>query len=195
MRQLEELGFQPIYFFFNSKLGTATGSGPVGLVRAFLFQLMNVDPELANHLSPIFTKSSSDEASSFDALWGIFRLWCSQHSEPIFAVIDALDEALDGCEHPDNFLAAIVSTLKSCEMVRMCVTCRLVPRIAKHFSPATGNDSFVTQLTIGESQVSSDIMAYVAARVEETPKLKFWMTQSNIDMLCARAEGMFLWYA
>jgi hypothetical protein len=194
VRQLEELGFQPIYFFFNSKLGTAAGSDPVGLARAFLFQLLDVYPQLVDPLSPMCTKSGSDEATSFDALWEIFCSWCSQQSRPTFCVIDALDESLDGCERPDNFLATIVSALKSCNMLRICVTSRPDPRIIKHFSPTAGNGSSTSQVAISESQISSDIMAYITAGVERFPKLKLWMTQSDIDTLCSRAEGMFLWY-
>ncbi|KAI9768492.1 MAG: hypothetical protein M1840_004902 [Geoglossum simile] len=214
--ELHNLGFRPIYFFFNSESGTAS-SDPIGLVRAFFFQLLDIDPELINHLFPIYTKSSSGEASSFDTLWEIFRLWCSRRSEPIFCVIDALDEALDGCNHPDNFLAAIVSTLKSCGMVRICVTSRPNPRIAKHFSPnmdldidsyigdqgnrtpfndgiaAIGDGSFISQVAISERQVSSDITAYVTTKVKSSSKLKSWMAPPDINALCVRAEGMFLW--
>jgi hypothetical protein len=193
VRRLQDLGLQPIYFFFNSKLGTAAGSGPVGLVRAFLFQLLDIDPQLVSHLFPLYSKSSGDEASSFDALWGVFRSWCSQRSEPILYVIDALDETLDGCEQPDDFLAAITGVLRSCEMVRICVTSRPNSRIANHFLSGASSSSFVSQVTIGESQVSSDIVAYATTKVGMSPKLKLWMTQSDIDTLCERAEGMFLW--
>jgi hypothetical protein len=218
--ELQNLGFRPIYFFFNSESGTAS-LDPIGLVRAFLFQLLDIDPQLVDHLFAIYTKSINSEASSFDALWGIFRLWCSQCSRPIFCVIDALDEALYGCRHPGNFLAAIVGTLKSCEMVRICITSRPNPIIAKHFSPnmdlnldanghstdqwnkrtpsnddiaTIGDDSLIAQVTISERRVSSDIMAYITNKVKSSSKLKSWMDPPDIDALCVRAEGMFLWY-
>ncbi|KAH0566353.1 hypothetical protein GP486_000259 [Trichoglossum hirsutum] len=193
VHRLQDLGLRPIYFFSNSKLGTAAGSGPIELVRTFLFQLLDADSQLVSQLFPIYSKSTSDEASSFDALWGVFRSWCAKRSEPIFFVVDALDEALDRYEQPDDLLTAITGVLRSCGVVRICVMSRPSSKIANHFLSDTKNASFVSQVAIGENQVRADIMAYIVTKVEMCPKLKLWMTQSDIDALCARTEGMFLW--
>jgi hypothetical protein len=122
--QLREMEIQPIFFFFNSKSGEASGLEPIGFVRTLLFQLLDIDPRLTELLHGIFAKSGSHVASSFADLWEVFRLWCLRRSEPVFCVIDALDESFDGCEDPNDFLSTIVQTLKSCHMLRIVVTSR-----------------------------------------------------------------------
>jgi hypothetical protein len=74
---LHNQGLQPLYFFFNSKLGTRLHAGPLGLVRSFLVQVMSIDSELVHSLHILYQQSSSEEAASFDTLWEVFRDWCS----------------------------------------------------------------------------------------------------------------------
>jgi hypothetical protein len=60
VHELKRLNFQPLYFF-NSKLGTSGRAGLVRLVRAFLFQLLDVDAHLIDHLYPVYVKSGCEE--------------------------------------------------------------------------------------------------------------------------------------
>jgi NACHT domain len=92
---LQKSGSRTIYFFSNSKLGNAVKSSPLGLVRTLLAQLLDDDTQLFDSLFAEYTKSSTETASSIDALWEIFRLWCDKQLKPIFCVIDALDEAME----------------------------------------------------------------------------------------------------
>ncbi len=215
VHQLQKLGCRPIYFFANSKLGNAAESSPIGLVRTLLAQLLDDDSQLFDSLSAEYTKSSNDEASSFDALWGIFRLWCYRQSESIFCVIDALDEALDDCSDPDGFLASLIDAVNTCPMLRVCVTSRPNSRIERFLSSETdvghvstdGEDcctqstgtitatskSCASRLVISEDRVESDLREYILMKVKKSRKLKTWLSPSDTDILCARAEGMFLW--
>jgi hypothetical protein len=214
--QLQNLGLRPIYFFFNSKSGNTVNSSPLGFVRTLLFQLLEVDDQLLNPLLTAYTKSGTAEASSFDALWEVFRVWCFRQPNPIFCVIDALDEALDGCMDPDDFLATIVDTVNQCKMLRICITSRSNHKIASHFVPnadiddsssdsedqpplsststAVTSSNRFSQVFINENQVSSDLRQYIMTKIKTSRKFKSWISQSNIETLCARAEGMFLWY-
>jgi hypothetical protein len=102
-------------------------------------------------------------------------------------------------------------------MLRVCVTSRPNSRIEAHFLPKTDIDDIsahgedcstksishmtsigktcVSRVLISEDQVSSDLREYIMIKVKQCPKLKAWLSKSDTDMLCARAEGMFLWYA
>lgn len=213
--QLQNLGFRPIYFFANSKVGNAIESSPLGLIRTLLAQLLDDDPQLLDSLFAEYTKSSNKEASSFHTLWEIFRLWCHRQSKSIFCVIDALDEAIDEYSDTDGFLESFVDAVNSCPMLRVCVTSRPNSRIERFFPSKTdldhlsadGEDSFthptgniaapgrfcVSRVLISEDRVASDLKEYILIKVKQSRDLKAWLSQTDIDMLCARAEGMFLW--
>jgi hypothetical protein len=217
--QLHNQGLQPLYFYFNSKLGTRLDAGPLGLVRSFLAQIMGVDSELVHNLHTLYQRSSSEEAASFETLWEVFRDWCSSRKQPLYCVIDALDEGLEMSEAPDDFLTALFITFKECEMVKMVVLRRPNHKIEEQMCqnleatidpvepPSYSKDpdtktadaadsafhTLTTQILIEETQVRSDIDIYVKNRVKRTPKLKEWISEADIDNLCARAEGMFLW--
>ena len=212
---LQNLGYRPLYFFSNSKLGNAVESSPLGLVRTLLVQCLDANPQLVDSLFTQYTKSNTEEASSFDELWETFGMWCYRQSSPIFCVIDALDEAIDECSDPEDFLASFVDTMNRYPMVRVCVTSRPNSRIKRHFLPETdiddvsaqGEDAFtqassniaatgkscVSRIIVSEDQVGSDVRAYIKVKVNQSRKLKIWLGPAEIDTLCARAEGMFLW--
>jgi hypothetical protein len=216
---LHSQGLQSLKFFFNSKLGTRLDAGPLGLVRSFLAQIMCIDSALVHTLHTLYQRSSSEEAASFDTLWEVFRDWCSSREQPLYCIIDALDEGLEMSEGPDDFLTTLFITFKECEMVRIVILSRPNHKLEEHmcqdlestmdpveplsFSEGpdtetanTADSAFhtlTTQILIAENQVRSDIDIYVTDQVKRTPKLKAWMSQTDIDSLCARAEGMFLW--
>jgi DNA replication protein DnaC len=54
--QLQNQGLQPIYFYFNSKLGTRLDAGPLGLIRSFLVQIMTIDSELVHTLHTLYQR-------------------------------------------------------------------------------------------------------------------------------------------
>jgi hypothetical protein len=217
--QLHSQGLQPLYFYFNSKLGTRLDAGSLGLVRSFLVQIMSIDSELVHTLHTLYKRSSSDEVVSFDTLWEVFRDWCSSRKQPLYCVIDALDEGLEMSESPDNFLTTLFITFKECDMVRMVILSRPNHKIEEQICqnleatidpvepPSYSEDpdtkiadatdcafhTLSTQILIEETQVRSDIDIFVTDRVKRTPKLKAWISGADIDNLCARAEGMFLW--
>lgn len=215
--RLRKLGFEPLYFFFNSKTGRTLESTPLGLVRTLLVQLLDVGAQISDLLFAEYTKSNTDEASSCDSLWTIFRIWCSRLTDPIFCVIDALDEAIEVCDDTDDFLAMLVDTVVRYPMLRICVTSRQNSQIERHFllkvdvesvpaipeglSTASINRSLeaekscISRVLISEDDVNSDLREYIKIKIVQSSKLKPLMTESDIDMLCARAEGMFLWYA
>jgi hypothetical protein len=198
--QLQNQGLQPLYFYFNSKLGTRLETGPLGLIRSFLVQIMNINSELVPTLHTLYQRSSSEEAAPFDTLWEVFRGWCSSRQQYLYCVIDALDEGLDMSEGPDGFLTTLFITLKECEMVRIVIlswpnhkieeqmrqtlksaTDPVEPPFSEDPGTETPNtadtvdDAFHTltaQILIEESQVRSDINIYVADRVKQTRKLR-----------------------
>ncbi len=212
---LKNHGFRPLYFFSNSKLGSADESSPLGLVRTLLVQCLDADPQLADSLFAKYIKSGSEEASAFYGLWETFDLWCYKQSSPIFCVINSLDEAIDECRDPDDFLASLVDIVKRCSMLRVCVTSRPNSRIERHFFPETDIDnvsangeayytqnnssraargkSHVSRVAISEDQVRPDLVAYIKMKAKQSRNLKAWLTSSDLDVLCTRAEGIFLW--
>jgi hypothetical protein len=122
-------------------------------------------------------------------------------------------------EAPDDFLTTLFITFKECEMVRMIFLSRPNHKIEEQLcqnleatidpvehspysedpdtkSADAADNAFhtlTTQILIEETRVRSDIDIYVKDRVNRTPKLKAWISQVDIDILCTRAEGMFLW--
>jgi hypothetical protein len=85
---------------------------------------MGVDSDLVHTLHTLYQRSSSEEAASFDTLWEVFRDWCSSRKQPLYCVIDALDEDLETSEAPDDFLTTLFITFKECEMVKIVVLSR-----------------------------------------------------------------------
>ncbi|OCL11922.1 hypothetical protein AOQ84DRAFT_373546 [Glonium stellatum] len=161
---LQGLGISTVYFFFDSKSGTP--ANPI-------------------HFFPLLLFSAG---------------------EPLFCIIDAVDEGLEGYEDVDGFLSGVIDTLKGCNMLRICATSRPNPRLEKHL-PLDFDDFELpldsigaiedvlpsSKVVIGEHQVSTDITAYIKARIRKSPKLRSCMAESDIKKLCSRAQGMFLW--
>jgi hypothetical protein len=159
VNHLQKLGVRPIYFFANSKSGNVVESSPLGLVRTLLAQLLDDDSQLFDALFAEYTKSSNEEASSFDALWEIFRSWCYRQPQSIFCVIDALDEAIDEYSDPNGFIASIMDAVNLCPMLRVCATGRRNSRIERVFVPKTDLDHISADKEDCCSQSSDTIAA------------------------------------
>ncbi len=126
-------------------------------------------------------KSGKRQAVDFAPIWSNFaeHLKCIS---PALIVLDALDE----CQDSEQLIQGLNST-SSFDLIKVIVTSRkeahLFTQLSSHLS-----------LEITVEDISSDIVAYVEAKVLGSPRLSHTLLR---DMVIARLStghsGMFLW--
>jgi hypothetical protein len=113
-------------------------------------------------------------------------------------VIDALDECVDE-EPPSTILSVIEQFVSEIPKVKFFVTGRPEPRIQEGFRLhllAKATDVFVLH-GIEPNEVEKDIRLFFKHRFSELvrrrPRLDGWPTANQLDTLCERAAGLFVY--
>jgi len=111
-------------------------------------------------------------------------------SHPIVFVIDAIDECND--ENEVKKLLQAISTFASSAKVKFIITSR--PETHINASPISREDqnSILRLHTIDTREVMDDIRLYVNNAFSRQPLDQAWYTNSDVDLLAARADGLFI---
>ena len=169
-----------VYFLFRSTQENYCTS--LSAVRALLYQLLDVEPQVEELLLPLYHSSGNENAASFHLLWAVFTKVLGLTPQ-IFCVLDALDE----CEEDAILLQRFIDLQTRIPNVKLFVTAR----------PALTFSSIVlpgVEFQVEPVKVNSDIRKYIAHEVDASSKLtKSGLKNDIVDRLSNGADGMFLW--
>ena len=107
----------------------------------------------------------------------------------IIFIIDALDEC--GDENDVKNLLQAISTFACDVNVKFIVTSRPETHIST--SPISRSDNNILRLhTIDPREVTEDIRLYISHAFSEQLLEETWYTESDVDLLAARSDGLFI---
>ena len=174
-----------LYFFCKST--DADKNNATAVIRSLLYQLYKStkDPgtqvRLTTDIEQALEKSGKRQAVDFAPIWAIFAD-NMKHISPALIVLDALDECLDSEQ-----LIQGLKSISSSGLIKFIVTSR---KEAHLFTQLRSDLS----LEITAEDISSDIVAYIEAKVFGSPRLSHSLIR---DLVIARLStdhsGMFLW--
>jgi hypothetical protein len=169
------------YFDFNESEKRTFES----FIRSLTTQLLARFSDIPKDLLELYSQSRGGKQGPLadglrQVLQGILR-----DSGEVFLVIDALDECLQ-CEE----LLQFIDEIKSWELPNV----RLIVASRQHFeSESLMNDLNPVRVSIQDEIANDDILAFIQARLEKEPKLKFWPPELKAEieeLLLEKACGM-----
>ena len=174
-----------LYFFCKST--DADKNNATAVIRSLLYQLYKSTKDegaqmsLTADIEKALDKSGKRQAVDFAPIWASFadNMKCIS---PTLIVLDALDE----CQDSEQLIQGLKS-IPSSALVKVIVTSRKEAHIFTQLSSDLS-------LEITAEDISSDIVAYVEAKVLGSPRLSHTLLR---DLVIARLStghsGMFLW--
>lgn len=186
IQDMKQRGLPCAYYFF--RYGDSRKRSPGSLLQSLIYQIAQDLPTFRQSLVTMKDYGVAIEKMSPQMIWDrIFSgvLFKIEASNPIYVIIDALDES--------DSINTIVGFFQSIEMsqipIRLLVTSRKIPDITTAFdriAPA----SLLTRLSSSDNL--DDIRLYAESEMEYMHgDLKF--RQEVLDAIISRAEGNFLW--
>ena len=144
----------------------------------------------------------ADPGIAYESLYNQMRRLIVEHLKEsnisTVIVIDALDECVD--EEPASAILSVIGQFVSeIPKVKFLVTGRPEPRIREGFRLpllAEATDVFILH-EVEPSEVEKDIRLFFKHRFSElvrrNPRLHCWPTDKQLDTLCERAAGLFVY--
>jgi hypothetical protein len=162
------------------------------------FQLARTYPEFRSILVPLL-QSNPDIAheSLYNQMKALIVEPLSSSDISTVIVIDALDECVD--ETPQSAILSVVGRfVKGMPKVKFFITGRPEPKIMTGFRLpllVDSTDIFVLH-EVQPSLINNDIRLFLKHEISELAQrrgLDGWPSKSNLDMLCHRAAGLFVY--
>ena len=173
----------PVLFFFPGSRNTVV-SRPQALVRDWLDQLLNYSPLLQHRLKSYIGQNFQTNPVPITTLMNHLRNAFSELRDPIFCVIDDLDEL--ETEH-DSFLQEL-GTLIKCRPghVKTLVTSRPGPQVRAFLQNIPS-----LLLSLREDLVSLDISCYIQ-RITATSAIPHHQWHTIEQAVSRKAKGVFI---
>uniref|UniRef100_A0A093VFA9 Vegetative incompatibility protein HET-E-1 n=1 Tax=Talaromyces marneffei PM1 TaxID=1077442 RepID=A0A093VFA9_TALMA len=185
---LKDTSVVTAYFYCSEKIEGRTTA--IAVVRGILYQLVRHHPDLAPYCYEKMKNSDSTILSSLKVAREILGVFCERIPQ-LYVIIDAVDEC-QSSEEAKNLLDTFKDLTKKCD----------------NHSPGKLRVLFLSQPTseIRNSLVSADtltltpelnvgdIRKYCQHRTRELEKFEFSSEdiKNVVEIICARADGMFL---
>ena len=189
IKHLKDLGHKCVFYFFvygdNSKSN-------IGLfLRSMAWQMSSMYPEVSEFLLKACKKDPQMAKADYRTIWrklfleGILKLTLSQ---PVYWVIDALDE----CKNDSELVLLLI---KAAETAKICIF--LTSRnLFESYGQLTHQSLKVVSETIPQDSTKTDIRLYLKANIDSLPALgpdKDGAREFTIELILEKSSGCFLW--
>ncbi|KAI9668491.1 MAG: hypothetical protein M1829_005369 [Trizodia sp. TS-e1964] len=173
----------------------------VAILRSLLFQLLQLQPKLFDHILPSFRVQGESlfTSLSFETLWRIFQsMICDTRLGKVYCILDGLDEYEEvSLEMLLNKLAPLFFSTKS----NKSSACHLNLLILSRDYPELIPNSLFSFPRIclesdSESEVKNDILRFIDMKVKELSIFRKYperLSEHVKRVFQARAQGTFLW--
>ncbi|RSL68984.1 hypothetical protein CEP54_002513 [Fusarium duplospermum] len=194
--ELKKAQHTPCFFFCEAT--NSNTNNAVSVLRGLVYLLVVQNTSLIGHVR---SKWDHGGASTFDppngwyALESIFKAMLQDNSNPIYLVVDALDECEDSSR--PSLLKLIVDTAKEFSHIKWLVSSRNLPKIESKLGGPHATVRLELSLESKANIVSNTVASFIDDRVDKLEILKFDMTFPNSvkEMIKTKASGTFLWAA
>ncbi|KAJ5263971.1 hypothetical protein N7478_011576 [Penicillium angulare] len=174
-----------LFFFFREII--QTNRSPRSLIQDFCHELVDYSPPLVASLKKLMQKHYTVASVPFENLWKSFITCLGSIKQPVFCVVDALDEMKRGKES-DQFLDDFLNR-KTPDTVKVLLTSRQVPHVERHM-----NGACLVDLRLDRRNVDRDIAVYLTQRLEDS-QLGIPLETAEVlkKAICDRGKGLFLY--
>ncbi|KAI9932608.1 hypothetical protein MW887_008854 [Aspergillus wentii] len=183
--------------FFFCQAADARINHATGVLRGFIFMLVDRHPSLISHVRREYDKGGEkvfEDANAWETLVGILT---SILQDPLlqttYLIIDALDECTTGL---DRLLHLIVEKSSVYPHVKWLVSSRNWPSIEQTLESASKKERL--WLELNEASVSKAVATFICYKVQTLTRKKNYpadIQDAVYQHLLANAHGTFLWVA
>ena len=184
------------YFFFDFR--DVRKQDARAFLSSVLVQLSSQSISFCNILVEFYSahQRGSQQPSDSALLQCLKKMLEVQNEDPIFVIVDALDECPDtfGVQSPREKVLALVEELVGLNLptLRLCITSRLNVDIQNVLEPLTSTSNRIS--LHDEDGQKKDIADYVSSVVFSDKKLISWREKDKelvVKTLSDRADGMY----
>jgi len=167
------------------------------LIFTLAVQLAQMHPKAQSTLASLQSNPDIVYESPFDQMEKLIVGPLKSADVPIIIVIDALDDWIDD-ESQSNVLSTLEYWMKEIPKVKLLVTSRPKPHILAsfHFQLFSGLADIFNLDGIMPDLVNKDIQVFLKhelSALAEEKGLDNWPTTTQLDLLCERAAGLFVY--
>ena len=170
-----------LFFAFSCEDGSRQTSE--SLIRTILWQLLNKIADL-KHMEAVH-KLRLDGQPTVSELWSAFENTASPLEEPMFCIIDGVDECAD---FDQNIYTRILNTLDACPKLHVLLLGR------PHALELCLENPDIKSLDINSELLGQDIDAFIRAEIAKSDILLIPEVYKDVNStLKNNSDGMFLW--
>lgn len=177
------------YFFCDSNFETQKTA--TAIIRGLLFQLVQQDPKLLDHVTLKYSERGGKVFESFDSVWPIFEEIAAECTGILFCIIDALDE----CDYKSQqIILRQLETLQHANRtpnLKILITSRPFPEIREYL------EDFAEAANLaGFPGSREDVTRFIHEKVATLQKRKKYtdtVAARVQHILQEKAQGTFLW--
>ena len=180
------------FFFWNA--GSVLQKSAEGLLRSFVYQLLDSDPMLYDRMltrNPALERLNPKQAWSAKALKSLLNAAIEHVENPVLVLLDGLDEF----NHDMNDLISIINMLRGIKDVKLCLSSRPLRRLETTFE---GCDGLRLQYLTRNS-----IRTYIDGVLEQNGGFRQFQGRQQsaaearkselVATILEKAHGVFLW--
>ncbi|VUC20488.1 unnamed protein product [Clonostachys rosea] len=177
--KMQEERIVTIYFSFSG--ADALRQTLESLVRSMVSQLVH-KPEYTGGYELVH-QLTMQEGYSIDDLWHLLQKILALGTNPLFLVIDGVDECSEPAELLLEHVTTILNVVKSCKIL-------LLGRA--HISELKSHGSDIIEMD--STVIKSDLQSFITTQLRSNTRLSSLGIQESISRtLLNRSDGMFLW--